>query len=58
MSKPDTERVYAVNRAKLTVGIDIGRDMDQKTFDRLVAAGDLTPVKPGKKASNAGGNPN
>lgn len=51
----DVRRQYVVNRSGVRVGVDVGRDMDQQTFDSLVERGDLTPVKdderPAKKAA-------
>lgn len=37
------DRRYVLNKSGQRVGVDLGRDMDEKTFDALVAAGDLTP---------------
>ena len=45
------DRRLAKNRAGLTVAVDIGTDMDEATFDRLVEAGDLTPVKAETKST-------
>lgn len=45
-------RVLVRNTSGLEVPVDIGRDMDEATFDRMVANGELTPVpapKPRKK---------
>lgn len=39
------ERRLVTNRSGLEVWIDIDRDMDERTFDRLVGTGDLTPVE-------------
>lgn len=37
------DRRLARNRHGVLVGVDLGRDMDEATFDRLVESGDLTP---------------
>lgn len=41
------------NRSGLEVHVDIDRDMDEATFDRMVAAGDLTPVEESKPRASA-----
>jgi hypothetical protein len=38
-------RRIVTNRSGLEVPVDIGRDMDEATFNRMVASGDLTPVE-------------
>lgn len=47
------DRRYAVNRAGIRVGVDVGTDMDEATFEKLVADGDLTleEKKPAKKSA-------
>lgn len=45
------DRRLVANRSGLEVQVDIGRDMDEATFDRMVEAGDLTPVKAAAKSS-------
>lgn len=44
------DRRFVLNKSGIRVGVDVGRDMDEKTFDALVAAGDLKP-EPEKKAA-------
>jgi len=39
------DRRLVKNRSGLRVLVDIDRDMDEATFDAMVARGDLTPVK-------------
>ncbi len=41
-----SERRFVRGPFGAEVWIDIDRDMDQATFDRLVAVGDLTPIDP------------
>lgn len=45
------DRRLVTNRHGLKVAVDLGRDMDESTFDHLVEAGDLTPVKPESKST-------
>ena len=45
------ERRLVVNGSGTTVGIDVGVDMDEATFDAMVERGDLTPVQESKKAA-------
>lgn len=47
------DRRLVKNRAGLTVAVDLGTDMDERTFDRLVEAGDLTPVKSENKSTTS-----
>jgi hypothetical protein len=44
-----SDRRLVVNRSGATVAVDIGRDMDEPTFDAMVERGDLTPVEPEPK---------
>jgi hypothetical protein len=45
------DRRLVKNRSGLTVAVDIGPDMDEATFDRLVEAGELEPVKSETKST-------
>lgn len=47
------ERRLVKNRSGLEVYVDLDRDMDEATFDRLVAAGDLTPVEKPKTTKSS-----
>lgn len=47
----EQERVLVRNKSGLEVYIDLGRDMDRKTLDSMIGAGDLSLVEGGKKAS-------
>lgn len=38
------DRRLVENRSGLRVHVDVGRDMDEATFDAMVERGDLTPV--------------
>ena len=41
-----SERRFVRGPFGAEVWVDIDRDMDQATFDRQVAAGELTPLEP------------
>lgn len=49
------DRRLVENRSGLRVPVDIGRDMDEATFDAMVERGDLTPVdeKPAKRPAKS-----
>jgi len=40
-----SERRLVKNQSGTLVGVDVGVDMDEATFDALVERGELTPVK-------------
>lgn len=47
------DRELVTNSSGLTVAVDIGRDMDRKTFDAMVERGDLKPAE--KKSAKSKG---
>lgn len=49
----DVQRRYVLNGSGVRVGVDVGRDMDQATFDSMVERGELTPVKEPSKSKSS-----
>lgn len=49
------DRRFVLNKSGIRVGVDVGRDMDEKTFDALVESGDLTPEPEKKSARKSDG---
>lgn len=45
------DRRYVTNRSGTRVGVDVGVDMDEATFDAMVERGDLTPEPEPMKAA-------